>query len=308
MKTHHALISAFAILWTASAFLAHGQVSGIGTAARAGISAASPLAGACVDLVCAAATGGSAPVSDARKGAAEAFGGTDPNAAQKAKEYENPRCGPQGDGSYILCEEVPGFNPKQQDPAAFLRQLYILALALAGTVAFVQIVRGGILYSLSGVVNSKNEAKAIFKGVAQGLALLMGAYVILNTVNPALVNLKFPDAANYFPTIDVTREQRLAELKIEAANLYEAQQAKKMRDDRDTANVLQDQISAIERDPNRTAEDVKRVPELKEKRDYHILQERSAIEAKNNPLPKGAEKVNPNAMPAPRAPLFRATR
>ncbi len=117
------------------------------------------------------------------------------------KKEENPRCGPQGNGDYILCEEVPGIDPVQRDPAAFLRQLYILALALAGTVAFIQIVRGGILYSLSGVVNSKNDAKAIFKGVAQGLALLMGAYLVLNTINPALVKLKFPDAENYFPSV-----------------------------------------------------------------------------------------------------------
>lgn len=114
---------------------------------------------------------------------------------------QKERCGPQDNGTYILCEPIPFINPIQKDPAALLRQLYILALILAGSVAFIQIVRGGILYSISGVVDGKNRAKSIFKGVAQGLALLMGSYVILNTINPALVTLRFPDADNYFPPV-----------------------------------------------------------------------------------------------------------
>ncbi len=105
------------------------------------------------------------------------------------------RCGPQSNGDYILCEAVGGIiNQRQTNFAAFLRELYMLAFILAGTVAFVRIVYGGVLYSVSAVVNRKKEALDIFKNVAIGMALLMGSYVILNTINPALTILSLPDA------------------------------------------------------------------------------------------------------------------
>ncbi len=190
----------------------------------------------------------------------------------------DPPCGPQGNGNYILCETVPGINPIQNDPAAFLRQLYILALALAGTVAFVQIVRGGILYSLSGVVNSKNEAKAIFKGVAQGLALLMGAYVVLNTINPALVNLKFPDAENYFPTVvgsgpfgnGKTLEEIDDEIVKEMQSMKPLTQDQKLRveeyqkkfDNQAGIDTMQDEVDIIKTKSESSDEDTKRAAEL----------------------------------------------
>lgn len=126
--------------------------------------------------------------------------------AESGAKPRKPNCGPQNNGTYILCEPIPLIDPVQSDPAALLRQLYVLALVLAGSVAFIQIVRGGILYSVSGIVDGKNRAKAIFRGVAEGLALLMGSYVILNTINPALVTLRFPDADNYFPPVPRQKE------------------------------------------------------------------------------------------------------
>lgn len=106
---------------------------------------------------------------------------------------QNQRCGPQGDGSYVLCESVGGIiSQTQTNFAAFLREIYNLAFILAGTVAFVRIVYGGVLYSWSGVVDRKKEAMGIFKNVAIGMGLLMGSYAVLNTINPALTMLKLP--------------------------------------------------------------------------------------------------------------------
>lgn len=107
---------------------------------------------------------------------------------------QTARCGPQSDGGYILCEDTGGLiQQRQTNFAAFLRELYILAFILAGTVAFVRIVYGGILYSWSGVVDRKKEAIGVFKSVAVGMALLMGSYLILNTINPALTVLSLPN-------------------------------------------------------------------------------------------------------------------
>lgn len=110
---------------------------------------------------------------------------------------QTARCGPQANGSYILCEAVGGLlHQTQTDFASFLHELYILAFILAGTVAFVRIVYGGILYSWSGVVNRKQEAIKIFWDVAYGMLLLMGSYLILNTINPALTVFNLPSMPN----------------------------------------------------------------------------------------------------------------
>lgn len=107
-------------------------------------------------------------------------------------------CGPSADGrSYTLCAPIPGIHPVQTDFASFFAQLYQLALMLGGTVIFIRVVYGGILYTWSGVVNKKQEAINIFKGAAYGGALLMGSYLILHTINPALTVITVPDLQTY---------------------------------------------------------------------------------------------------------------
>ena len=109
-------------------------------------------------------------------------------------------CGPQGDGSYKLCTPIPGIDQQQTDFASFLRQLYRLSLMVAGTVVFVRVVYGGLLYTLSGVVDQKKHARDIIFWAFAGLALLMGSYVILYTINPAFVRVQLPTAQEYFPS------------------------------------------------------------------------------------------------------------
>jgi|GEM_PF-5313988 len=103
------------------------------------------------------------------------------------------QCGPQENGDYILCQAVGNLiSQRQTDFVSFLRELYMLAFILAGTIAFIRIVYGGILYSISGVINKKKEAIGIFKNVAIGMGLLMSSYIILNTINPALTVFSLP--------------------------------------------------------------------------------------------------------------------
>lgn len=138
---------------------------------------------------------------------ATAYAQYDPNFIGPQQQQADPfaqnngeqtaRCGPQSNGDYILCEAVGGLlHQTQTDFASFLHELYILAFILAGTVAFVRIVYGGILYSWSGVIDQKKEAIKIFKNVAYGMLLLMGSYLILNTINPALTAFNLPSTPN----------------------------------------------------------------------------------------------------------------
>ena len=125
-------------------------------------------------------------------GAAYAQAQQDPFAQYGSATTE--RCGPQFNGDYILCESTGGLiQQRQTNFAAFLREMYTLAFILAGTVAFVRIVYGGVLYSWSGVTDQKKKAIGIFWNVATGMALLMGSYAVLNTINPALTILALPN-------------------------------------------------------------------------------------------------------------------
>ena len=143
---------------------------------------------------------------------------TDPFAQNESQQ--TARCGPQANGSYILCEAVGGLlHQTQTDFASFLRELYILAFILAGTVAFARIVYGGILYSWSGVVDRKKEAIHIFWNVAYGMLLLMGSYLILNTINPALTTFNLPS----MPNIVNTNPTQVGEIPTPLSALTKAQ-------------------------------------------------------------------------------------
>lgn len=62
------------------------------------------------------------------------------------------------------------------------------SIELGSVVALGVIVYGGILYTASaGNESRKSEAKEWMKAAVYGMILLFSAYLILNTINPALV-------------------------------------------------------------------------------------------------------------------------
>ena len=74
-----------------------------------------------------------------------------------------------------------------------VNQIYIWSIGVAALLAVVMIVFGGYL-TISSAGNAQRAAKGrefIWSSLI-GLALLFGAYVLLNTINPDLVNLKAP--------------------------------------------------------------------------------------------------------------------
>lgn len=78
-------------------------------------------------------------------------------------------------------------------PGAFVAGFYQFALMIGGVLAFGAIVYGGVLYAASaGNPSKQSEGKDWVKSALLGLLLLAGAYLILNTINPNLVNLGLP--------------------------------------------------------------------------------------------------------------------
>lgn len=81
---------------------------------------------------------------------------------------------------------IPGFNPDDVNGLGFgtyINTLYRLSISLAALLAVVKIVMAGAKYMLSDIVTYKEEAKNDIKGALVGLLIIIGAVLILNTVN-----------------------------------------------------------------------------------------------------------------------------
>ncbi len=73
-----------------------------------------------------------------------------------------------------------------------LGQIYIWFLGVVGISALFSIVRGGVLYMFSGTNPSRvSEAKKWIWNALFGLLIAAGSYILLNTINPDLVEHNF---------------------------------------------------------------------------------------------------------------------
>ena len=89
---------------------------------------------------------------------------------------------------------IPGTSPNASTtPGAFVANFYQFALMIGGVLAFGIIVYGGVKYMASaGNPSGQGDAKEWIEAALLGLLLLVGAYFILNVVNPQLTNLTLP--------------------------------------------------------------------------------------------------------------------
>ncbi len=78
------------------------------------------------------------------------------------------------------------------NPADFVARFYKIALGIVGGAALGVLVYGAILWTVSGAVSTKQDAIEWIWAAIWGIVLLLSAYLILNTINPDLVNLKNP--------------------------------------------------------------------------------------------------------------------
>jgi len=78
-------------------------------------------------------------------------------------------------------------------PGNYISGFYSFALMIGGLLAFGAIVFGGVKYMTAvGNPSAQSEGRAWIESALLGLLLLVGAYLILNTINPNLVNLALP--------------------------------------------------------------------------------------------------------------------
>lgn len=71
----------------------------------------------------------------------------------------------------------------------FLNGLFKFAIAIGAMLAVLQFARAGFLYMTSDVWGDKQHAKDILADTVLGLLLLLAVWLILNTINPDILDL-----------------------------------------------------------------------------------------------------------------------
>lgn len=92
---------------------------------------------------------------------------------------------------------LPGFDANP-DLGGFLKSLFTFLIVIAGLLAFIMIIRGGITYLTSDSFGQKGNGKEYIWNAVIGLVLALGAWVILNTINPDLasdLNIAIPQVS-----------------------------------------------------------------------------------------------------------------
>lgn len=97
-----------------------------------------------------------------------------------------------GNFDYLPMETVPGVftaNTSAPDFNTFISSVYSFMIAIVGICALFMITLGGYMYVTSaGNATMAGKAKSIITDAIIGLILALLAYLIFNTINPALVN------------------------------------------------------------------------------------------------------------------------
>lgn len=97
---------------------------------------------------------------------------------------------------YKLLAPLPGVEttPGITTAGPYIKGIFTLMIAIAGALAVLAIIFGGIKYMSTDAFGGKSEAKTTIEHAIWGLLLAMSAWLILFTVNPNLVkfNLSIP--------------------------------------------------------------------------------------------------------------------
>jgi hypothetical protein len=100
---------------------------------------------------------------------------------------------------YQLTVPFPGQSNKVSGPRDYILNLYNFGLYAGGILAVLMIVIGGIQWTVSEVVTKKEDAMDRIRNALLGLALLLGAFVILQLINPVFNNLPEPGVGSLPP-------------------------------------------------------------------------------------------------------------
>lgn len=104
---------------------------------------------------------------------------------------------------YTPLEPLPGIvnSSGKTDIATYIPAVFTLLIAIAGGLAVIMIVIGGFQYVSTDSLTGKKEGKERITNAIIGLLLAIASYIILNTINPQILNfnLRIPGAPQSTP-------------------------------------------------------------------------------------------------------------
>lgn len=92
--------------------------------------------------------------------------------------------------AYNLLQPLPGVGQTVDTFPDYITKIIPFILGLAAVLAVVEIVIGGIEYAVTEAIDAKADAKDRILQAILGLLLALASWLILWTINPALVNLQ----------------------------------------------------------------------------------------------------------------------
>lgn len=94
--------------------------------------------------------------------------------------------------TYIPLENLPGFESEGGDFTGYFKNIYLLALWIVALSALFMLIVGGFLYlSSAGNTHLLGTAKKTIFGALIGLVIALISWLLLDTINSDLTNLKF---------------------------------------------------------------------------------------------------------------------
>jgi hypothetical protein len=92
---------------------------------------------------------------------------------------------------YTPLQPLPGIEASSEGTVAlekYLPGVFNLAIGVSAVLAFIVITWGGITYATSDALSGKSEGRKHIENGIYGLLLVIGAWVILYTINPQILN------------------------------------------------------------------------------------------------------------------------
>ncbi|TSC61687.1 MAG: Uncharacterized protein G01um101448_204 [Parcubacteria group bacterium Gr01-1014_48] len=91
----------------------------------------------------------------------------------------------------VLLAPLPGTG-ESANFNTYVPIAFNIAIGIAGVLAVIMIIVGGLQYMSTDAISGKSEAKSRITAALGGLLLALAAFIILQQINPKLVNFNLP--------------------------------------------------------------------------------------------------------------------
>ncbi len=90
------------------------------------------------------------------------------------------------------------------DLSTYLPGMFNLTIGIAVVLAFMMISFGGFMYATSDAITKKSQGKEYITNALIGLGIVLGAWALLNTINPQILSFKLDLVSPLIPSENIT--------------------------------------------------------------------------------------------------------